>query len=660
MYPATQVPARSRRAKDVGFALGIAVLFAAAAWLGIALKRELGPVAAIWPSNGLLAAILLLRANADWRWTLGACFVANVVVNSLAGNTADTAIGFSVANSVEVVIVVWVLRRSLTSMSALGDPRVLLRFFFYAVVIAPAVAAALAALVLNATVAAEFTTTFVPWWASDALGMAVVLPLAFGLQPAELRQTTRDASWRTVAATFLLAIATTLAVCAQSWFPLLFLVVPPVLLIAFRLGYAGTSAAIFIVTAIAFAFTLAGQGPFATIEEPEQILALQLLIAALILTSYPVCAVVAHQRRLLHEMAESEERFRIIAVNSIDIITVSDERGAWVYLSPSVTEMFGWSPGELIGRSGVEYVHPDDAALYSTGIELLRKGREMLAGSFRMRHRDGRYVWVETISRPLRGSGRGGSFGWVSNTRDISARKRVEQIQNEFIATINHELRTPLTAMLGSIGLAASGKFGNPDPALARLLEMARTNGDRLAQLINDILDFEKASSGKMRFDLRPCVVDDLIDRCITASRYYAERLGVVIEARQRAPGSLIRVDDGRFHQIMANLLSNAAKFSRSGGRVEVDVNARDGRCRISVIDHGCGIPLAFRSKLFERFSQADTSDGRSRGGTGLGMAIAKHLTEQMSGRISFESEENVGTTFHLEFPLAKSDADAA
>jgi len=79
MYPATQVPARSRRAKDVGFALGIAVLFAAAAWLGIALKRELGPVAAIWPSNGLLAAILLLRANADWRWTLGACFVANVV-----------------------------------------------------------------------------------------------------------------------------------------------------------------------------------------------------------------------------------------------------------------------------------------------------------------------------------------------------------------------------------------------------------------------------------------------------------------------------------------------------------------------------------------------------------------------------------------------------
>jgi PAS domain S-box-containing protein len=351
----------------------------------------------------------------------------------------------------------------------------------------------------------------------------------------------------------------------------------------------------------------------------------------------------------------------VIAVNSIDVITVTDERGAWTYMSPSVTEMLGWAPGELIGRDGLEHVHPGDAALYAHGIELLRKGgREVLAGSFRMRHRDGRYIWVETISRPLRAAAGTGSMGWVSNTRDISARKRVEQLQNEFIATINHELRTPLTAMLGSIGLAASGKFGKPEPQLARLLEMARSNGDRLGQLINDILDFEKASSGKMRFDLRTVAVDDLIDRCIGASRFYAERLGVTIEARQRTPGALIRVDDSRFHQIMANLLSNAAKFSRTGGSVEVDASARDGRCRISVIDHGHGIPAAFRKELFERFSQADSSDGRSRGGTGLGMAIAKHLTEQMSGRISFESEENVGTIFHLEFPLASSEADAA
>ena len=651
-----------RRAQDVGFALGIAALYAATAWLGIALTRDPG-VASIWLSNGLLAGILLLRSRAEWPWILAACFVVNVAVNSFTGSSLATATGFSVANTVEVLIAALALRPSLTGVSSLGEPRVLGRFFLFAVVIAPAVSAGLGVIVALAATDGPSVGMFSRWWTSDALGMAVMLPLVLGLRPAEVRQTLRDANWSTLAGAFALLIAANLLVFAQSRFPVLFLVMPPMLLIAFRLGYAATAAAIFITAAVAVISTIMGYGPFTLLRDltmTQRFLALELVIAALILTSYPVCAVIARQRRLLRDMAASEERFRVIAVNSIDVITVTDERGAWTYLSPSVTEMLGWTPAELIGRDGLEHVHPEDAALYAHGIELLRKGREVLAGSFRMRHRDGRYIWVETISRPLRAAAGTGSIGWVSNTRDISARKRVEQIQNEFIATINHELRTPLTAMLGSIGLAASGKFGKPEPQLARLLEMARSNGDRLGQLINDILDFEKASSGKMRFDLRTVAVDDLIDRCIGASRFYAERLGVTIEARQRAPGSLIRVDDGRFHQIMANLLSNAAKFSRTGGSVEVDASARDGRCRISVIDHGHGIPAAFRKELFERFSQADSSDGRSRGGTGLGMAIAKHLTEQMSGRISFESEENVGTTFHLEFPLASSEADAA
>ena len=652
-----------RSAKDIGIALGIAALFAATAWLGIAITSEIGPFAAIWPCNGLLAALLLLRSRSDWSWILIACFVVNVVVDLLAGNGVGTSLGLSAANAAEVLLTVLALRSCLTGVSALGEPRVLLRFLVFAVVVAPAVSGLMAALVLHGAPDSQFAGTVQRWWVSDALGMAVMLPLVLGLQPTELRQTLRDASWQTLCASFALMIATCFVVFGQSRFPLLFIVIPPMLLIAFRLGYAATAAAIFITAAIALAFTVAGEGPFTLLldlTDTQRFFALQLVIATLILTSYPVCAVTTRQRRLLSEVAASEERFRVIAVNSIDVITVTDARGAWIYLSPSVTEMFGWAPGELMGRDGLEYVHPEDAALYAHGIELLRKGREALSGTFRMRHRDGRYIWVETISRPLQSTASSGSMGWVSNTRDISARKRVEQIQNEFIATINHELRTPLTAMLGSIALAASGKFGPLQPALARLLEMARTNGDRLAQLINDILDFEKASSGKMRFDMRPIVVDDLIDRCITASRYYAERLNVVIEARKRAPGSRIRVDDGRFHQVMANLLSNAAKFSRAGGRVEVDVIALDGHCRISVIDHGCGIPPAFRKQLFDRFSQADNTDGRNRGGTGLGMAIAKHLTEQMSGRISFESEENVGTTFHLDFPLADSKADAA
>jgi PAS domain S-box-containing protein len=397
-----------RRAQDVGFALGIAALYAATAGLGIALTRDPG-VASIWLSNGLLAGILLLRSRAEWPWILAACFVVNVAVNIFTDSSFAPATGFSVANTVEVLIAALALRPSLTGVSSLGEPRVLGRFFLFAVVIAPAVSAGLGVVVALAVTDGPSAGMFSRWWTSDALGMAVMLPLVLGLRPAEVRQTLRDATWPKLAGAFALLIAANLLVFAQSRFPVLFLVMPPMLLIAFRLGYAATAAAIFITAAMAVISTIMGYGPFTLLRDltmTQRFLALELVIAALILTSYPVCAVIARQRRLLRDMAASEERFRVIAVNSIDVITVTNERGAWTYLSPSVTEMLGWTPADLIGHDGLEHVHPEDAALYAHGIELLRKGREALAASFRMRHRDGRYVWVETISRPLRAAAR--------------------------------------------------------------------------------------------------------------------------------------------------------------------------------------------------------------------------------------------------------------
>ena len=350
--------------------------------------------------------------------------------------------------------------------------------------------------------------TFTRWWASDALGMAVMLPLVLGLQPAEVRQTVRDASWQTLCATFALMIVTNVAVFAQSRFPLVFLVIPPMLLIAFRLGYAATAAAIFITAAIALAFTVAGHGPFTLLRDltfTQRILALQLVIAVLILTSYPVCAVVAHQRRLLRDMA-AQRRALPGDRSELDRRDHRDRRAGRMDLSVAV----GHGDARLdAGRAR----RPRRSRVRAPGRCGAVRARDRAAAQGPRSAR--RIVSHAPSRRPLhlgrdhlaaaarRGGQQDRSAG-SANTRDISARKRVEQIQNEFIATINHELRTPLTAMLGSIALAASGKFGTPEPALARLLEMARTNGDRLAQLVNDILDFEKASSGKMRFDMRP------------------------------------------------------------------------------------------------------------------------------------------------------------
>jgi len=363
--------------------------------------------------------------------------------------------------------------------------------------------------------------------------------------------------------------------------------------------------------------------------------------ALLLLTAIVVWQV----RTLLRTVATSEERFRLMAVHSQDVITTSDAQGRWTYISPSVEHLVGFAPEELLGQRRFDFVHADDVHILEQQSDSAR-----MLGTVRARHKAGHYVWVEVLSRRVT---RGDAVTWVTNVRDVSERKRLDQIKSDFISTVNHELRTPLTSILGSIGLAASGKAGAMDDSVGRLLNIAKSNCDRLAQLINDVLDFEKVASGNMQFDLTPCVVDDFIARSIAAIAPYAQKYKVSMRARHKVPGTQIAVDACRFDQVMANLLSNAAKFSNPGGAVDIDAAVVHGRCRISVVDRGCGIPHRFQKSLFERFTQAESSDARARGGTGLGMAIAKQMTEGMGGTITFESKEGVGTTFHLEFAVA-------
>jgi PAS domain S-box-containing protein len=638
----------------------LATAFGATAWLSIILTRELDRIATLWLSNGLLVGALLI-AHRDRLPISLACLAANFIVNLIVGDPPGIALILSAANMLEVAVAIRAVDGVLGNAIDFMKPALLTRFYCYAVLLAPATSALLCAAVMWAFRGADFFHTFVIWYRADALGMAVMVPLTLALRPTDIRQAFRRLHPVWDGASFLLLIAVSILVFWQNKYPFLFMLFPPLLLVTFRLGFVGSACGIFSIAVIALLFTLENSGPLMLVRDASissRVLAMQWLLATLILTTYPVCAVILAQRRLLSDIAGSEERFRVIAENSSDIVALTDVKGIWRYISPAVTAAFGWSTAELIGRNGLDFVHPDDADIYARGSAWLSTGRDTLSGQFRMRHRDGHYVWVETFSRLLRDPITGRPTGWVSNSRDISARRRIEQMKDEFVSTVNHELRTPLTAMLGAIGLAMSGQFGTVSQQLSRLLSIVKSNGDRLAALVNDILDFEKVSLGKMRFDLQPRRVDQLLERSVAANRPYAEQHGVTLQLLPAPAAAKINVDDERFLQIMANLLSNAAKFSRRESSVEVAYAVSEGRCRISVVDHGVGIPASFRAALFERFAQADGADNRVKGGTGLGMAIAKHLTEHMDGHISFESEENVGTTFHVVFPTVEnSDA---
>jgi PAS domain S-box-containing protein len=243
--------------------------------------------------------------------------------------------------------------------------------------------------------------------------------------------------------------------------------------------------------------------------------------------------------------------------------------------------------------------------------------------------------------------------------RDISDRKRVERLKDEFVSTVSHELRTPLTSIAGSLGLLAGG-MGDLPEGPARLISIAHANCQRLIRLINDMLDVEKIESGKMKFDMAPMTMSEAATRSIDSVRGYADQLGVEVLFMDVDGDMTVRGDGDRLVQVGANLISNALKFSKAGGRVEVSVHRRGRLARMTVADHGPGIPDEFRARIFTKFAQADSSDTRQKGGTGLGLVIAKEIVDLHGGRLWFESELGHGAQFHVDLPVCDAPEAAA
>lgn len=228
------------------------------------------------------------------------------------------------------------------------------------------------------------------------------------------------------------------------------------------------------------------------------------------------------------------------------------------------------------------------------------------------------------------------------------------QAKDEFLSIAAHELRIPLTSIVGSLGLLTDDAFLPPDipPRILRALQMAQSNSERLAHLINDILDLQKLEADALIFDLQPVDLGTLAAQAITTNTGYADLFQVTLVLEPLSGCYTVVADSERLLQVLTNLLFNACKFSPPGGQVLVRVTSQNGLVRIGVRDHGPGIPEAFQAHVFERFAQANIAANRRQGGTGLGLSIAKSIVEKLGGQIGFETAPQIGTTFFIDLPL--------
>lgn len=248
---------------------------------------------------------------------------------------------------------------------------------------------------------------------------------------------------------------------------------------------------------------------------------------------------------------------------------------------------------------------------------------------------------------------KGDIIGFLGIASDITERQRIERMKSEFVSTVSHELRTPLTSIRGSISLVlGKASSGMTDKAKV-LLETANRNCERLSLLINDILDLEKIESGMLAFHMSPIDMVAIAKQSLINNEGYAQQHQVKLILQDNGfTQAQVLGDEHRLLQVFANLLSNAIKYSHANGAVTISMSQHEHLFKIGFKDHGAGIPKAFHQQIFQRFSQADSSDTRAKGGTGLGLSITKAIIERHGGTISYDTQEGVGTEFYIRLPL--------
>lgn len=345
-------------------------------------------------------------------------------------------------------------------------------------------------------------------------------------------------------------------------------------------------------------------------------------------------------------LAEAMRKERAILDNAVDVICSIGSDGRFRAVNPASLTVWGYAADDLIGRHYADIIARED----------VQKFRDTIA---QIKEASGPIIIENLVVGPAEQQAHMlWSIRWNQSEQtlfcvahDISDRKRLEQLKQEFLAVISHELRTPLTSLQATLTLISHGLYGKLNESGEKRVRSAESSASRLIMLINDLLDMEKLEAGKLSITYSDVKITDVVENSIEAVRGFAEDHEVTLKATEISAVKVL-ADSDRLIQVLVNLLSNAIKFSPKGTAVEIKVAQSPEFTEVQVIDHGAGIPEGYEKKVFEKYEQVPASGQKTKvKGTGLGLPICRAIIEQHGGAIGVRPTDGGGSTFWFTIP---------
>jgi PAS domain S-box-containing protein len=670
--------------------LAVAVLYFGAAELGLSLASVHTNVSPVWPPSGIALSALLIFGVRLWP----GIFIGALAANSFTNVPFATALGIAIGNTLEATLAVYLLRTTPHKRVTLNSVSEIARFVLFAVAFAPMVSATIGNISLclgNAASWSDFAQLWLTWWLGDAFGVLILTPcfLSWG------RNTAIPDRLGEISMMMILLFVTSMVIFG-GWFPgpiktypLAYLCLPLLLWAALRFDQRIVTLGILLLAAVAVWGALNSYGPFVRPNPNTSQLLLLSFIGTATLTTLVLFAATNERRlaeqegqRLGTQLEMHRRRIEDIVQTVPGVVWEAwgqpDEASQQInFVSSGVEKMLGYSKEEWLATPNfwLSIVHPDDkerAAQEAAGFFTSCTGG---VSRFRWLRKDGREVWVEAQSVVVLDSS-GAPVGMRGVTIDISAAIQAEneraellrreraarteaedasRLKDEFLATVSHELRTPLNAVVGWARLLRTGQLDSEGTSHA--LEVIERNAGVQRQIIEDLLDVSRIITGKLLVASEPLELLLVIHAAIDVIRPAAAAKDIQLQTHIDAPEVVVRGDADRLQQIIWNLLANAVKFTPAQGTVDIYLTQEGTDAEIRIEDSGPGIPDEFLSRVFDRFSQADSTSTRKHGGLGLGLAIVRHLVELHGGSVLARNKDTQGAILIVRLPAVERRA---